>query len=432
MRGFDKAQAALVIVAALVLAPSRSPRAESKAELPARLEALTAKVAALRGLPVRHPIAHEVIAPEALRERLAARLAGDASADVRRSLLLARFGLVSAPEPRALVFELLAKQIAGFYDSERHQLLLSGWDGQEVATAAVLARELAQALLDQHYRLETFLAPGDLSADALAARSALTAGDSTTVMFELVLGGAMRTLWSSPHLRGLLGPFIAAQLRRGALGRVPVALREVLEFPSAAGVEFVLYFRRHYPWRRIDAIYRKPPLSTEHILHPQTYEAYERPVEVVPQPIAALAGYRLVHQEVRGELGARLALLAHGVTSARAKRAAAGWGGDRLALYARADRHTGEGSIAVYFSVWDHEADALEFAEAAFDAAASLANGPLIAGHEKRAQWRLAGPTGETVLLERRGTAVVWIVGAGEAVAAPMAAQVFARWTVRR
>jgi hypothetical protein len=65
-----------------------------------------------------------------------------------------------------------------------------------------------------------------------------------------------------------------------------------------------------------------------------------------------------------GELGVFLVLVARGAATDAARAAAAGWGGDRVALVS----HGTQGEALVWTTAWDTEADALEF-EAALKAA---------------------------------------------------------------
>ncbi|MBE7448503.1 MAG: hypothetical protein HS111_06345 [Kofleriaceae bacterium] len=97
------------------------------------------------------------------------------------------------------------------------------------------------------------------------------------------------------------------------------------------GLEFVAHLRRTQPWRRVDDAFRRPPRSTEQILHPELDLADEK-----PHVITAVAppGMREVHQAVWGEAGWSMFYETHGVAPATAMSAAAGWGGDRVLLVA--------------------------------------------------------------------------------------------------
>jgi hypothetical protein len=193
-----------------------------------------------------------------------------------------------------------------------------------------------------------------------------------------------------------------------AFEKAPLILKTELIFPYDQGLRFVVHFRRHHPWRRIDALFKKPPLSTEQVLHPAKYDDYERPDEITEKPLPALAGRPLWYKNVFGELTLRTWLRQHGAAEAASSKAVAGWGGDRMVVYGPPDG--GGAPIAISHSVWDEEADAIEFHEAASAAFAKL----------------------EQFSIERRGEAVVLLVGVPADQADALRADVFKRWTVKR
>src|SRR3970040_1175755 len=127
----------------------------------------------------------------------------------------------------------------------------------------------------------------------------------------------------------------------GTLGTAPLLLREGLLFPYVGGLAFVAHVRKTQPWKAVDAVYKKPPLSTEHILHPASYDRYERPDTITATPPAALPGWTIAYQNVSGELGLGIFLRQHGVPSTtsaagaqgpgKAELAGSGWGGGGLA-----------------------------------------------------------------------------------------------------
>jgi hypothetical protein len=114
----------------------------------------------------------------------------------------------------------------------------------------------------------------------------------------------------------------------------------------------------------VDAAFADPPDSTEQILHPDKYLTREAPVEVkVPAGITAKlgAGWSQVGQDTLGEAILRIWLKIGGATPLDANKAAAGWGGDRLALY----RGPSGELVVVLVTEWDSIGDAEEFAGAA-------------------------------------------------------------------
>ena len=69
-------------------------------------------------------------------------------------------------------------------------------------------------------------------------------------------------------------------------------------------------------------------------------------------------GFTLVLADTLGELGVRT-LASRYLPAQDAARVAEGWGGDRLAAFAR-----GQETVIVWLTAWDSEGDAIEFADA--------------------------------------------------------------------
>jgi hypothetical protein len=105
------------------------------------------------------------------------------------------------------------------------------------------------------------------------------------------------------------------------------------------------------------------PQSTEQILHAEKYFAREAPVKVtLPNIAPALGtGWKRIDTDVNGEWSYYLILDEYLKSAQDSKRAAAGWGGDRYAVYegARPDQ-----VVIVQVSVWDTANDATEFFDA--------------------------------------------------------------------
>src|SRR5206468_8281527 len=104
-------------------------------------------------------------------------------------------------------------------------------------------------------------------------------------------------------------------------------------FTHVTGLLFAARARAHHPWSAVDALWTDPPSSTEEILHPEKYESCQGQVAVEPSVLPALPGLgRPGTTDVAGELVVRT-WLGTAWAPEVAARAAAGWGGDRVALY---------------------------------------------------------------------------------------------------
>jgi hypothetical protein len=217
-------------------------------------------------------------------------------------------------------------QVAGYYDprSKRLKIVTGTATANRVLNEMVIAHELDHALEDQVIGLDEDLATQ--SDDRGLAYTALLEGSATFLMYDYVL----RYFKGDVALGGLLGGSLSGTDGTGSLP--PFVLASLL-FPYQAGNAFVqtLYRRGGGTWTLVNLAERtRPPQTTEQVLHPEKWIDAERALPVtVPSPGH---GWRRLAAGTFGEwqTGQLLAL------SGRAwADAAAGWGGDRYALYRR-------------------------------------------------------------------------------------------------
>src|SRR5439155_1553362 len=143
-----------------------------------------------------------------------------------------------------------------------------------------------------------------------------------------------------------------------------------LQFPYTAGESFVMRLQASGGSSAVDAAFRRPPASTEQILHPGKWATREAPVKVTTPPLAhALgSGWRDLPADTLGEAMVRIWLSGVGVSASDAEPAADGWGGDRLV----AASGPGGSSAVAWRLAWDTPADATQFAATYRAAAARL------------------------------------------------------------
>jgi hypothetical protein len=424
-------------------------RADRNQALLDKADAITVQVSRLRGLERKRPIRRGVMQKREIEQRLLARIDEEYTPEelAAEELAMKRLGLIPIDiDYKKLVVDLLTDQIAGFYDPIAGELYIAGWQDMGLGAAGddmVMSHEITHALQDQHFDLRSFMEPDKRNGDAAVARQALLEGDGTAVMIEHMLAGLRQPPpWHQSGILDMMSPLMNTGMAEGKLADAPLVLRESLVFPYLAGLSFVVHFRKSHPWSRVDQIYRKPPLSTEHILHPEKYETYEKPVRITPVELPSLPGYRLAYQDVVGELGLSLFLLQHLVPEAKrlnppkalrekTTQAGAGWGGDRLAIYTAPD-HDGSlrGVVAVIYSAWDEPADALEYFDVLSDAMPVIAGGPAVrAGDDDVAHVDAAGAMH---VARRKDSAVVLVLGVAADRADAVLADVWKRWRVQR
>ncbi|HET6146911.1 MAG TPA: hypothetical protein VFH68_05225 [Polyangia bacterium] len=311
-----------------------------------------------------------------------------------------RLGLLT-PDARYadLISDAAARDPVGFYDPAARRLYVPSYiplPDQRV----VLAHEIAHALQDQRFGLRRFLkitADGrrGLSFDAELARQAVIEGDAAVLALEAV---DPRAPFPAPPELGEVGQRARAGLAGAAADRPespvspvsPRFLRELLAFPTLEGFAFIARARARASWAAIDAIWARPPDSTAQILHPERYDrgVAAAALEIPPLPLMG-DGWRWARAETFGELLIRVWL--------SSERAAAGWRGDRMAIYLSAvvappagggvggagggdagvpeAGAAGAGAALAWLTVWDGDADADDFLQAVVPRLAALAAG---------------------------------------------------------
>jgi hypothetical protein len=142
-----------------------------------------------------------------------------------------------------------------------------------------------------------------------------------------------------------------------------------LELPHVAGSSFATGLRANGGSGAIDAAFRDPPDSTEQVLHPEKYVAREAPIAVGAPAVAIQSGWSTPVPNTEGEAIISIWLQALGVSASVADRAAAGWGGDRLA----AASGPAGAFVLGWHLTWDTAADADQFAAAYATARTQLA-----------------------------------------------------------
>jgi hypothetical protein len=321
-------------------------------------------------------------------------------------VLLHVFGL--APRDfayRPFLIKLLTEQVAGYYDPKAQQFYLADWielEGQK----PVMAHELTHALQDQHFNLKRFEKWPKGDSDAELAAHALIEGDATLAM---TLYLAKHPLVALAFIRSVQGQQISSEQFK----RAPRVLRESLMFPYEQGSTWATQIYRRGGWDMVSKAFNKLPQSTEQILHPEKYFAYEAPLKLTVPDLKQLLGpgWKPIDTDVNGEWGCYLILDEYLNSVTESKRAAAGWGGDQFALY---EGSSPEDVFIAQFTAWDTAADAREFFDAylkrtwkrypdarATEAISTTERGP-------RHEWKTA--TGRGVV-ELRGSRVLILEG---------------------
>ena len=255
---------------------------------------------------------------------------------------------------RPLIVRLLTEQVAGYYDPKAQQFHLADWidvDGQK----PIMAHELTHALQDQHFNLRRFEDWPKGDSDAELAARALIEGDATLAMTQYVMKDRLRAL-------GFLKSQLGNNSGSAEFEKAPRALRETLLFPYQEGMMWARVVHQYGGWTGVSDAFKTLPQSTEQIMHPEKYFVHEAPVKVtLPDITRSLGrGWKRIESDVNGEWSTYLILDEFLKAPSDSKRAAAGWGGDRYAVYENARGQV----VYVSTSAWDAEKDAREFFDA--------------------------------------------------------------------
>jgi len=318
-------------------------------------------------------------------------------------VVMKAFGLVPQEfQYRPFLIKLLTEQVAGYYDPKAQQFYLADWielEGQK----PVMAHELTHALQDQHFNLRRFEKWPKGDSDAELAAHSLIEGDATLAM----------TLYMAKH------PLVALAFMRslGSDGaeseqfkQAPRAIRESLMFPYEEGSAWATQLYRRGGWQTVSQAFTKLPQSSEQILHADKYFAYEAPVKLTLPDVNSVLGanWKKIDSDVNGEWGYYQILDQFVNNAEESKRAAAGWAGDRYAVYEGSK--PGEVFIA-QITAWDTENDATEFINAyAKRTEKRYSDATLISATTSTDHKEWSTSLGK-VLIDRRGTRVLVLEG---------------------
>lgn len=279
---------------------------------------------------------------------------------------LTKLGLVSKEfRLRDYVVKLLREQVAGFYEPKTKEFYLAAWLPVS-EQKRVIAHELVHALQDQHFDLRRFEKWPKGDSDAELAAHALVEGEATLVMIEYDFEqqGAKLDLSKVAALTdGLTDQDSDGDAKNyPVLAGAPKVLKENLQFPYLYGAGFVGAVLKSRSWKGLDKTYVTLPASTEQIMHPERFLNRDDPVKIEIPDLASALGpdWKKTDSDVNGEFG-YLVALAEFLPKRAAKMAAAGWGGDRYALYEIKDASA---LVLAQFTTWDTDGDAKEFFDA--------------------------------------------------------------------
>jgi hypothetical protein len=328
----------------------------------------------VRQLRLRRPVTIEIEDGDAIASSLRAQI--EESEIERARLVYGALGLLNAEDDlRSMFVGVLGEQVIGYYDPETGRLViredvmagLAGAFGPDQTQEArlVLVHELVHALQDQRLGLgESY--EKERTADGDNAFRAVVEGDATLAMLAHALRQQGIPLSAATTGIQQMGDYVDlnALVRGEKLDDAPAILRVTLVAPYLRGLQFVAAVQGRGGWPAVNNAHRRPPTTTEQVLHPEKYFAREPGEEIdIPDNRAILAaGFKRIEEDTLGELELGV-YLGQVRSSGTDDQAAAGWGGDHLVVYVR-----GKEAAVVWWTTWDTGADA----EQAYRAARSV------------------------------------------------------------
>ncbi|HEX2039130.1 MAG TPA: DUF6782 family putative metallopeptidase [Acidimicrobiales bacterium] len=283
---------------------------------PERIDAVVAElqefVARARGLQFKQPVKATLLDDAAFRARLQEDEETDREELEKTTKTLRALKLLEEDVDLEKAIEsLLGDAVLGFYDPEKDELVVRG-AALTPNVRSTLVHELTHALQDQHFELDR---------DDLDDRD----DEAGTAFDGLVEGDAVRIE------RDYVGTLSRREAREAEdagpapdFSDVPPVLLQSIAFPYVYGPRFVEELVEAGGNARVDEAFRRPPETSEQILHPAAYLQGDG-LAVVAEPAA---GGEVFDRGVVGEFGLYLILEA-ALDQQDLQRAIIGWDGDR-------------------------------------------------------------------------------------------------------
>jgi hypothetical protein len=316
---------------------------------------------------------------------------------------------------KSQTMRVLSSQVVAFYDpQDRKMIMLKGksrrslWSRikgvfrhHDPASDMLVAHELTHALQDQYFAVHTKIDRITDNDDRALALKAVAEGDATLVGYGYTSGiidaetiaTLLTHLEDMPKIFDLQSP------------DTPAALRDSLIFQYIDGTRFVGEIYKHGGWNAVNALYGKRPLSTREILNPPLYFGHTVPLTITVGGWApALRGWREAAENTYGELLLHV-ILTRGAGGQSEGALARAWRGDRMAVL----QNRGGATTVIWIVALGDYTSAAAFARAYEGILEGIPTGGAPPLHH----------------VERRGTAVLAIIGPGAAQSAQLAPAVW-------
>lgn len=330
------------------------------AKVCAEANGIAKELTQISGMELHHPVPCDFISKEKINEFLKKRVKEVAKPEEIRAeeLTLKKFGLVPPDFDLAKnTVDLLTEQAAAFYDYDKKKLFITESTPSDTQEP-VLAHELSHALADQNYNLAKFIRQGRKSDDGATARMAVMEGQATWMMSEYLARKMGQSLKTSPELVATMSSMSdSGGGQYPVFDSAPLYERLTLVFPYTKGMLFQNAVFQRDGMAGFGEVFRKPPVSTQQILHPDKYFAGVKPADPeLPDPHLP-RGYKGLVGGSMGELEHGI-LLEQYVSKERSAELAPHWSGSNFELL---ESKKAARVVLLYSSEWDSEDAAKQY-----------------------------------------------------------------------
>ena len=349
------------------------------------MNTINGQVSPLRGLPPLQNVPRTFMNHDQLRAYFTDELAKQWSPeDEQRQRAVLRALDMGSPNTdlRKAQIDDLVKNVLGFYDQNTKQLVIvTDRARMGVRDRVTYAHEFTHSLQDQHYNLTAMFDRANGNSDYQMAIKAVVEGDATVTMGLYARKNLSAMDIANYQLEEFQSIDLSGVLSGGGGGPLT---ESATYFPYREGAAFVDMLYEDGGWNAVDAAFKRPPRSTEQVLHPERYYGGDEPIAVQLPNLALGGSWRIVAEDTLGELYMRIYLEGH-LPFEEAIPAGEGWGGDRYQVLADDQGHQ---ALALQ-TAWDSPSEAQEFFAAYRGFVAALGGGNVQAdGSHMR--WQLA------------------------------------------
>lgn len=311
-------------------AAAQAPTAE-------QIRETVAKVSEITGWAVKKPVPFAVVSRDEWKAWVEEQIKEQAKPEEVRNeeTVIKMLGL--APRDFNLLsatVDLLGEQAAAVYDHRRKRMMFVEGAAPEDLQDAVLVHELSHALADQHFDMGRFIEKGPKSDEQQFARMAVVEGQAMWIMVETMLSRMGQTLKDNggalKAMLPMMGQMAASQYP--VFNKSPLYLRESLLFPYSGGMVFQQAVFEKIGKAAFTEVLKKPPVSTQQILHPDKYFAGAAPAKAA-LPQTQLGGMAKRTSGDLGEFDLVILLKEAGLNHEKAAAIAAGWRGGAYDLH---------------------------------------------------------------------------------------------------